>query len=110
MTTPNPKSTSAAPTDAAAFTGATSSDGASTGAASSDGTSTDAAEAVRPAEEFTSSAKSGSGIRSRMSEAQRAMLASKSRGGSGQAQSVGKNHQPTQASGKKGPVEKKTRW
>lgn len=100
MTTPNPKSTPAAPPTAAAAT-----DGTST-----DGTSSDGTAAVRPAEESTSSPEAGSGIKSRMSEAQRAMLASKSRGGGGQAQSVGKNHQPTQASGKKGPVEKKTRW
>lgn len=50
------------------------------------------------------------GIKSRLSDAQKAMLASKSRGGGAHVQSVGKNHQPTQASGKKGPVEKKTRW
>ena len=38
------------------------------------------------------------------------MLASKSRGGDSGLQSVGKNHKPTHASGKQGPVEKKVRW
>lgn len=50
------------------------------------------------------------GIRAGLTEAQRAMLASKSRGGDSGMQSVGKNHKPTHASGKQGPVEKKVRW
>jgi len=50
------------------------------------------------------------GIRSKLSDAQRAMLDSKSRGGGSGLQSVGKNHKPTHASGKQGPVEKKVRW
>jgi hypothetical protein len=50
------------------------------------------------------------GIRAGLTEAQRAMLASKSRGGESGLQSVGKNHKPTHASGKQGPVEKKVRW
>ncbi|MEE2523580.1 hypothetical protein V1639_16210 [Pseudarthrobacter sp. J75] len=58
----------------------------------------------------TASSTAPEGVKSRLTEAQRAMLASKSRGGGGQAQSVGKSHKPTHASGKKGPVEKKTRW
>ncbi|MCU1515566.1 MAG: hypothetical protein JWQ75_287 [Pseudarthrobacter sp.] len=50
------------------------------------------------------------GIRAGLTEAQRAMLASKSRGGDSGLQSVGKNHKPTHASGKQGPAEKKVRW
>ena len=50
------------------------------------------------------------GVRSKLTEAQKAMLASKSRGGDSGLQSVGKNHKPTHASGKQGPVEKKVRW
>lgn len=50
------------------------------------------------------------GIRAGLTEAQRAMLASKSRGGDSGTQSVGKNHKPTHASGKQGPPEKKVRW
>jgi hypothetical protein len=50
------------------------------------------------------------GIRSGLTEAQRAMLASKSRGGDSGLQSVGKSHKPTHASGKQGPAEKKVRW
>ena len=49
------------------------------------------------------------GIKSRLTDAQKEMLASKSRGGAG-SQSVGHNHKPTHASGKQGPVEKKVRW
>lgn len=55
----------------------------------------------------TSDAK---GIRAGLTEAQRAMLASKSRGGDSGLQSVGKNHKPTHVSGKQGPAEKKVRW
>ncbi len=50
------------------------------------------------------------GIRAGLTEAQRAMLASKSRGGDAGLQSVGKSHKPTHASGKQGPAEKKVRW
>lgn len=49
------------------------------------------------------------GIRSRLTDAQKEMLASKSRGGAG-SQSVGHSHKPTHASGKQGPQEKKVRW
>ena len=51
----------------------------------------------------------GKGIKSRLTDAQKEMLASKSRGGAG-SQSVGKSHKPTHASGKQGPAEKKVRW
>lgn len=50
------------------------------------------------------------GIRAGLTEAQRAMLASKSRGGDAGLQSVGKSHKPTHTSGKQGPAEKKVRW
>ncbi|MBT2531003.1 hypothetical protein J7E83_02470 [Arthrobacter sp. ISL-48] len=50
------------------------------------------------------------GVKSRLTEAQRAMLASKSRGGDAGLTSVGKSHKPTHASGKQGPAEKKVRW
>ncbi|CAI3791238.1 hypothetical protein [Pseudarthrobacter sp. MM222] len=49
------------------------------------------------------------GIKSRLTDAQKEMLASKSRGGTS-TQSVGHNHKPTHASGKQGPAEKKVRW
>lgn len=49
------------------------------------------------------------GIKSRLTDAQREMLASKSRGGAG-SQSVSHGHKPTQASGKQGPAQKKVRW
>jgi len=51
----------------------------------------------------------GKGIKSRLTDAQKEMLASKSRGGAG-SQSVGHSHQPTHVSGKQGPAEKKVRW
>ena len=51
----------------------------------------------------------GKGIKSRLTDAQKEMLASKSRGGAG-SQSVGHSHKPTHASGKQGPTEKKVRW
>jgi hypothetical protein len=54
-------------------------------------------------------AESG-GVRSRLTEAQKAMLDSKSRGGGAGLQSVGKSHKPTHVSGKQGPAEKKVRW
>jgi hypothetical protein len=49
------------------------------------------------------------GIKSRLTDAQKEMLASKSRGGTS-TQSVGHSHKPTHASGKQGPTEKKVRW
>lgn len=52
---------------------------------------------------------SGQGIKSRLTDAQREMLASKSRGGTS-SQSVSHGHKPTQASGKQGPAQKKVRW
>jgi hypothetical protein len=51
----------------------------------------------------------GKGIKSRLTDAQKEMLASKSRGGAG-SQSVAHNHKPTHVSGKQGPTEKKVRW
>jgi hypothetical protein len=54
-------------------------------------------------------AKPQKGVRSRLTDAQKEMLASKSRGGAA-SQSVGHSHKPTHASGKQGPVEKKVRW
>jgi hypothetical protein len=59
-----------------------------------------------PAEAAAEEAK---GIKSRLTDAQKEMLASKSRGGTS-TQSVGHNHKPTHASGKQGPAEKKVRW
>jgi hypothetical protein len=58
----------------------------------------------------SSEASDAKGIRAGLTEAQRAMLASKSRGGDSGLQSVGKNHKPTHVSGKQGPAEKKVRW
>lgn len=60
--------------------------------------------------ESTSDNPNAKGIRAGLTEAQRAMLASKSRGGDSGLQSVGKNHKPTHTSGKQGPAEKKVRW
>ena len=51
----------------------------------------------------------GKGIKSRLTDAQKEMLASKSRGGAA-TQSVGHSHKPTHVSGKQGPTEKKVRW
>ncbi|WAH98554.1 hypothetical protein [Arthrobacter sp. MMS18-M83] len=51
------------------------------------------------------------GVRSKLTDAQKEMLASKSRGGAGNSwQSTGKGHKPTQASGKLAKSEKKVRW
>lgn len=51
------------------------------------------------------------GVKSKLTDAQKAMLASKSRGGAGNGwQSTGKGHKPTQASGKLAKSEKKVRW
>jgi hypothetical protein len=49
------------------------------------------------------------GIKSKLTDAQREMLASKSRGGA-VSKSVSHGHKPTHASGKQGPAEKKVRW
>lgn len=54
-------------------------------------------------------AEQAKGIKSRLTDAQKEMLASKSRGSAG-SQSVGHNHKPTHVSGKQGPAEKKVRW
>lgn len=53
--------------------------------------------------------ESSQGIKSRLTDAQREMLASKSRGSSG-SQSVSHGQKPTHASGKQGPAQKKVRW
>ena len=51
------------------------------------------------------------GVMSKLSEAQRAMLEQKSRGGAAPGwQSTGRGHKPTQASGKLAKTEKKVRW
>jgi hypothetical protein len=51
------------------------------------------------------------GVKSKLTDAQKEMLASKSRGGAGAGwQSTGKGHKPTQASGKLAKSEKKVRW
>ncbi|MFH5879609.1 hypothetical protein [Arthrobacter sp. NA-172] len=51
------------------------------------------------------------GVKSKLTDAQKEMLASKSRGGAGAGwQSTGKGHKPTQASGKQAKSEKKVRW
>jgi hypothetical protein len=54
-------------------------------------------------------AEESKGIKSRLTDAQKEMLASKSRGGT-TTQSVGHSHKPTHTSGKQGPAEKKVRW
>ena len=56
-----------------------------------------------------SPARQAKGIMSRLTDAQREMLESKSRGGAA-SQSVGHSHKPTHVSGKQGPAEKKVRW
>ena len=51
------------------------------------------------------------GIKSKLTDAQKAMLASKSGGGAPAGwQSTGKGHKPTSASGKQAKTEKKVRW
>lgn len=51
------------------------------------------------------------GIKSKLTDAQRAMLEQKSRGGSAPGwQSTGRGHKPTQPSGKLAKSEKKVRW
>lgn len=63
------------------------------------------------AAESTSKAPASGGIKSKLTDAQRAMLASKSGGGAPAGwQSTGKGHKPTSASGKQAKTEKKVRW
>ncbi len=62
------------------------------------------------ADQPSSETPEAKGVRAGLTEAQRAMLASKSRGGGSGLQSVGKSHKPTHTSGKQGPTEKKVRW
>ncbi|WP_454809163.1 hypothetical protein [Paenarthrobacter nitroguajacolicus] len=51
------------------------------------------------------------GIKSKLTDAQKTMLASKSGGGAPAGwQSTGKGHKPTSASGKQAKTEKKVRW
>lgn len=64
---------------------------------------------AKPESDPKAEAPDAQGIKSRLTEAQREMLASKSRGGAG-SQSVSHGHKPTQASGKQGPAQKKVRW
>jgi hypothetical protein len=66
-------------------------------------------EQVKSPDEATEANGSGRGIKSRLTDAQKEMLASKSRGGAA-SQGVGHSHKPTQASGKQGPAQKKVRW
>jgi len=61
------------------------------------------------ADEPPAAPKPEQGMKSRLTDAQREMLASKSRGGAG-LPSVGRSHKPTHASGKQGPAQKKVRW
>ncbi|MGP0224418.1 MULTISPECIES: hypothetical protein [unclassified Paenarthrobacter] len=64
-----------------------------------------------PASKSPKDAPASGGIRSKLTEAQRAMLASKSGGGApGGWQSTGKGHKPTSASGKQAKTVKKVRW
>jgi hypothetical protein len=59
----------------------------------------------------TESAPASGGIKSKLTDAQKAMLASKSGGGAPAGwQSTGKGHKPTSASGKRAKTEKKVRW
>ncbi len=66
-------------------------------------------EPKTPAEGTGAAAKPAPGVKSRLTDAQKEMLASKSRGGAG-LPSVGRSHKPTHASGKQGPAQKKVRW
>ena len=61
------------------------------------------------AQEPGAAPKAERGVKSRLTDAQKEMLASKSRGGAG-LPSVGRSHKPTHASGKQGPAQKKVRW
>jgi hypothetical protein len=64
---------------------------------------------AEPASDPKTRAPEDEGVKSRLTDAQREMLASKSRGGAG-SKSVSHGHKPTHASGKQGPVQKKVRW
>jgi hypothetical protein len=66
-------------------------------------------DATKSPGETAETPESGQGIKSKLTDAQKEMLASKSRGGTA-SQSVGHSHKPTQASGKQGPAPKKVRW
>ncbi|MEO3940663.1 hypothetical protein V3C41_06225 [Paenarthrobacter nicotinovorans] len=64
-----------------------------------------------PAEEPAAKNPASGGIKSKLTDAQKAMLASKSGGGAPAGwQSTGKGHKPTSASGKQAKTEKKVRW
>ncbi|GAC1449232.1 MAG: hypothetical protein PVSMB10_00800 [Pseudarthrobacter sp.] len=73
-------------------------------------TEKDPSDQSQTTDQSSSGNSDAKGIRAGLTEAQHAMLASKSRGGDSGLQSVGKNHKPTHASGKQGPAEKKVRW
>lgn len=64
---------------------------------------------AEPATDPKAGAPAAGGIKSKLTDAQREMLASKSRGGT-VSKSVSHGHKPTHASGKQGPAEKKVRW
>ena len=73
------------------------------------GKDTEKSSDTTPVTKNNKPADEAKGIKSRLTDAQKEMLASKSRGGAG-SQSVGHNHKPTHVSGKQGPAEKKVRW
>ncbi|MGF6834765.1 hypothetical protein QF015_002956 [Paenarthrobacter sp. TE4293] len=61
--------------------------------------------------ETAAQAPASGGIKSKLTDPQKAMLASKSGGGAPAGwQSTGKGHKPTSASGKRAKTEKKVRW
>ncbi|MGZ4659909.1 MAG: hypothetical protein ACXVYB_01370 [Arthrobacter sp.] len=82
-------------------------------AKSSDGTTPGTGTAETPENTETpgktGTKDSGQGVKAKLTEAQKQMLASKSRGGAS-SQSVEHSHKPTHASGKQGPTQKKVRW
>ncbi|ASN18557.1 hypothetical protein [Arthrobacter sp. YN] len=64
-----------------------------------------------PTAESSAKTPASGGIKSKLTDAQKAMLASKSGGGAPAGwQSTGKGHKPTSASGKQAKTEKKVRW
>ncbi|MET3903388.1 hypothetical protein [Paenarthrobacter sp. 4246] len=64
-----------------------------------------------PSPESSAKTPVSGGIKSKLTDAQKAMLASKSGGGAPAGwQSTGKGHKPTSASGKQAKTEKKVRW
>ncbi|MCT9871369.1 hypothetical protein [Paenarthrobacter aurescens] len=64
-----------------------------------------------PSPESPAQTPATGGIKSKLTDAQKAMLASKSGGGAPAGwQSTGKGHKPTSASGKQAKTEKKVRW